>query len=281
MLDETLLLNKNIHQICYEIVKYEISCKKNTDLTIAKYVINFFLKYILGTNNVYPGIFLMEKLLNLDKKEDIIKKKLLIEIFVFLSICNKPVNENKVVNKSLKKFKLEECEEILKQELHTHRREEVILHCVDTLFKTKKDTLWKIVKIVVCSNKVKMLKKYVDSLELMNSKVPKKEFLLEAYKCVTSESSIMYFYDSSEYTSIIFQCMMKVNYIYLEMGLFDKHMNMYKACLMCPLDILKEEKEEIPIELPSYEEPKEVNLKKTSRLSKNILQNDVTIYDQT
>ena len=74
---------------------------------------------------------------------------------------------------------------------------------------------------------------------------------------------------------------MKVNYIYLEMGLFDKHMNMYKACLMCPLDILKEEKEEIPIELPSYEEPKEVNLKKTSRLSKNILQNDVTIYDQT
>ena len=74
--------------------------------------------------------------------------------------------------------------------------------------------------------------------------------------------------------------MMKINYIYLEMGLFDKHMNVSKACLMCPLDILKEEKhDKYPIELPIYEEPKEIDLKKTSRLSKNITQNDVTIYD--
>ena len=263
MIDETLLLNKNIHQICYDIAKYEISCKKNINLITNKFTINFFLKYILGTNNVYPGMFLMKKLTELEQKNSFIKKKLLIEIFLFLSICNKPLNVNR--SRISKKFKLEECEEILKQELKTHRREEVIVHCVDILFKTKKDVLWKIIKIVVNSNKIKFLKDYVNSLEYMSSKVPKKEFLLEAYKCISSESSIMYFFDSSEYTSIIFQCMMKINYIYLEMGLFDKHMNMYKACLMCPLDILKEEKEqEYPIELPVYEEPKEIDLKKTS-----------------
>ena len=280
MIDETLILNKNIHQICYELVKYEISCKKNMDLIVNKYVINFFLKYVLGTNNVYPGIFVMKKLIDLEQKDTLIKKKILIEIFVFLAICNKPLNEKAMTTKFSKKFKLEECEEILKRELYTHRREEVIINCVDTLFKTKKDVLWKIIKIVVNSNKIKLLKNYVDALDFMNSKVSKKEFLVEAYKCITSESSIMYFYDSSEYTSIILQCMMKVNYIYLEMGLFDKHMNMYKSCLMCPLDILKEEKEEYPIELPIYEEPKEINLKKTSRLSKNIIHNDITIYDK-
>ena len=278
MIDETLLLNKNIHQICYDIAKYEISCKKNLDSITIKFAINFYLKYIMGTNNVYPSLFLMKKLTELEQKDSLIKRKLLIEIILFLTVCNKPLNETKT--KVSKKYKLEECEEILKQELRTHRREEVIIHCVDILFKMKKDVLWKIIKIVVNSSKTKFLKSYVDSLEYMYSKVPKKEFLLEAYKCISSESSIMYFFDSSEYTSIIFQCMMKINYIYLEMGLFDKHMNMYKACLMCPLDILKEEKQdEYPIELPIYEEPKQIDLKKTSRLSKNITQNDVTIYD--
>lgn len=273
MIDESLILTQNIYQICYDIVKYEIKCKKKIDMrNVLKFVINIFHKYILGTNNVYPGVFLMNKLscLENNNENNDIKKKLLVEIFVFLAICNKPVN-NGNTNTNKKKYKLDECEKILKTELETHRREEIISNCVEVLFKTKKDLLWKVVKVIVHSNKVKCLINYVESLEYMFIKVPKKEFLFEAYKCICSETFIMFFYDNSEYKSIIFQCMMKINYIYSEMGLFDKHMNMYKVCLNCPLHILKEDKNELLIELPEYDEPKEIDFKKTSRISKNDL----------
>ena len=56
MIDETLLLNKNIHQICYDIAKYEISCKKNLDSITIKFAINFYLKYIPTLVPVIPRL---------------------------------------------------------------------------------------------------------------------------------------------------------------------------------------------------------------------------------
>jgi hypothetical protein len=60
----------------------------------------------------------------------------------------------------------------------------------------------------------------------------KKELLFEAYKALSKEG---YFYNNNEYSNLIFQCVLKINYIYEEMQRFDKHLEVYIECLNYPI----------------------------------------------
>lgn len=247
MIDEQLLLSNNIHDVCYEVVKLETKssvANANQQRKLIKSVVVFYRKHVMGSKNVYSSVFLMKKLSLLESAKTLpLYRKLLVEIYVYLATCNKPYTESTASeNKAERKSKptKESLEAVLKHELETYRREEVLVDCVNRLYKTKADVLWKVLKMVVRSLRMKHLVEYVDVLEFMNMKDENKLFLLEGYKCICSEHVGGYFYSDAEYMSIIFQCMMKINYVYEEMGLFDKHMYLYEACLNCPLNLLVE-----------------------------------------
>lgn len=240
MIDEQLMLSKNVEQVCYEVVKLEKNNYCNYRKKIIKEIISFYRQHILGTKNVYSGKFIMTRLKQLELIEnDDIYRKALIEIYVYMTICNKPYN--KTDNKNDNKIKLKDSEFILKEELQSFRREVVIIECIDKLYKSKKELLWNIVKVMVERSKSHILIDHVEVLSFMSSKDEKKEYLFEAYRCVTSENARTYFYDTSEYGSILLQCMLKINYVYEEQGMYDKHMSLYEACLYCPINVLKED----------------------------------------
>lgn len=240
MIEEQLLLSKNVEQVCYEVVKLDKSNNLNNRKKIIKEIISFYRQHILGTKNVYSGKFIMTRLKQLELIEnDDIYRKALIEIFVYMTICNKPYNKTNNINDN--KIKLKDSENILIEELKSFRREDVIMNCIDKLYKSKKELLWDIVKMMVKRSKSQILIDYVEVLNFMSSKDEKKDYMFEAYRCITSENARTYFYDVSEYRSIILQCMLKINYVYEEQGLYNKHMSLYEACMYCPMDILKED----------------------------------------
>lgn len=256
MICEQLILNKNIHELCYETVQQDVRGMLKFP-QLCKAVVNFFVKHIIGTQNMYPAIFITSKLDQLEKvynnpNDKHIKRKLLIELFVFLAVCNKPSVQKQgfvIQAKSRSKTKrltndnnneTNDDERMLIKELQSSRREGVVIPLVDLLIKTKEDSLWNIALTLAnhVSNRKHMIA-YVTSLQtLYHSRIQKKELLLEAYRALCSENALSMFYDNSEYSSIIFQCMMKINYIYEEEGEHDKHFDLYKACIYCPMQWL-------------------------------------------
>ena len=254
MISEQLLLSKNIHNICYETVQKDIQGTKF--LPFSKSVITFFIKHVIGTKNMYPAIFVsckldeLERIYTIATKKDT-KRKTLIELLVFLSICTKPLPNQKgfVIDAKARKTMTEtnketNPEQMLIQELQTHRREGVVIPLVDCLIKTKEDALWNIAFTLVKHVPVRdrnHLHSYITALNALYIRIQKKELLLEAFRSLSSESAKVMFYDNGEYTPILFQCMMKINYIYEEEGEFDKHFDLYKACMYCPIQWLLRE----------------------------------------
>lgn len=230
MNDDILLDNKNISEICYETVKIESSKKP---IIIVKNIIKFYMKHIMGSKNMYITIFISSKLDQLisssyETESSNIYRKLLVEIYLMLATCNKPILDK---TKS-KKIKINEndAENVLLNELNTYRKSNVINSCLNILFKNKTDVLWNVIKNV--SDKTD----YIASLHKLFIKLEKKELLIEAYNTLSEEG---YFYDNSEYKNIIFQCILKINYIYEEMNKYDKHMETYIKCLNFPLHNMK------------------------------------------
>jgi hypothetical protein len=239
-MNDDIILNNNIVTICYETITIA-STKKVKQ--IVKQILQFYCKYILGSKNTYVTTFLSRKLQNLQEVVDNnIYRKLLVEIYVFLSICNKPVRSN---GKQTKKVKLEEAEQVLLKELNSYRREEIILGCVNALIKTKADLLWQVVL------SISKYPEYIKELNILYSYLENKQLLFEAYRTLVA-STDQYIYSNSEYSNLIFQCMLKVNYIYEEHDMFDKNMDMYIACLNCPHDKLIPN---VPFSVRHSEEP--------------------------
>lgn len=223
-MNEDLILSKNIVDICYETVKLESG--KKTDHIITN-VIRFYIKHILGSKNIYLTLFLENKLNKLRSTTDSnIYRKVLVEIYILLAICNKPVTREKTQKLKTIKIKEDEAENVLMNELNTYRKENVIQSCIKVLLNTKGDILWKIVE------NISEIPMYIRALKVLYEFDNKKELLFEAYKALSMDG---YFYNNNEYSNIIFQCVLKINYIYEEMDKFDKHMEVYIECLNYPI----------------------------------------------
>lgn len=228
-MNEDIILRCNIKEICYETVKIE-STKRIT--SIIPNVINFYIKYIIGSKNIYHGIFLKTKLSNLinsyEKNDIDIKRKLLVEIYLYIALCNKLVQDKKPKQKKVK-IKEEEAKNILINELKTTRRENIINSCIDAMYKEHIDTLWEICIYV------SEIKEYTQILKNLFEMCKKKELIIEAYNTI---NKIDLQYSNQDYRDIIFQCMLKINYIYNENDMYDKHMQVYLRCLNCPVQTL-------------------------------------------
>ena len=223
-MNEDLILSKNIVDICYETVKLESG--KKTDQIITN-VIRFYIKHILGSKNIYLTLFLEQKLDTLRLTTDTnIYRKVLVEIYIFLAICNKPSTQERAPKTKTIKIKEDEAENVLMNELNTYRKENVIQSCIKVLLSTKKDILWKI------AENISEIPMYIRALKALYEYDNKKELMFEAYKALSKEG---YFYNNNEYSNVIFQCVLKINYIYEEMEKFDKHMEVYIKCLNYPI----------------------------------------------
>ena len=233
-MNETLLINRQIHEICYETVSMAV--RKTKAHVVLKNVVTFFHKHILGAKNVYLAIFVAHKLEVLTHRWDDtdIQRKLLVEIYVFLAVCNRPATHDSQQPKTAA-VPVVEAEPTLVKEMSGRRNEALVLKCVAVLVKQHEDTLWQIVE----TNSSGKLKRYVQAMRFMHNTLPnKKEFISEAFKVVCNNKAAFHF-NTSDYSPIIFQCMLKVNYIYETRNMHDKQMDIYLACINCPMDLLR------------------------------------------
>jgi hypothetical protein len=225
MMNEEIILNKNVVEICYESIQLE---SKKIQIII-KNIMQFYFKHVLGSKNTYVTLFLSTKLEFLEHYQQtniFIYRKLLVELYLILAFCNKNINSTKCKVKTLK-LSEDEAERVLQNEINTYRKMDLILGCVSKLYKTKADILWRIIENI--SNQTV----YVSSLNKLYAHCEKKELLLEAYKTLSQEE--LYYYNNGDYSNIILQCMLKINYIYEEISKFNKHMEIYIKCLNFPL----------------------------------------------
>ena len=76
-MNESLLLNKQIHDICYETVN--IKMKKVKPQVVLKNIVTFFHKHLLGSKNVYLAMFVSKKMKALSDRwdDDLVHRKLL------------------------------------------------------------------------------------------------------------------------------------------------------------------------------------------------------------
>lgn len=232
-MNESLLLNKQIHDICHETVN--IKMKKVKPQVVLKNIVTFFHKHLLGSKNVYLAMFVSKKMQALSDRwdDDLVHRKLLVEVFVFMAVCNRPTKENDNTGAGGKGVSAGEAEQLLVEEMRARRSESVVLRCVPPLIKEHEETLWNVVE----SNSSGKLRQYVNAMRHMHSVLAKKEFMLEAFKSVCNNQAA-FFFDTKDYSPIIFQCMLKINYIYETRNMHDKQMDVYLSCLNCPMDLL-------------------------------------------
>lgn len=251
-MNDEIILNKNIVEICYETT----SLNKKVP-HIIKQIITFYIKHLIGTRNTYIVMFLSNRINKLSccEIDSHIYRKVLVEIYVFLGICNRPVKDDKQPKKTKTKIKECEAEQVMLNELNTYRKESVIMGCVNVLAKTKGPLLWKVIENIT------EYTDYVRELNNLYNYVENKELIFEAYRTIIVPQE-QYFYNNGEYANLIFQCMLKVNYIYEEKEQFDKQMEVYIACLNCPPDRLMPSIHTLSLNVntPFHQEPKKVDI---------------------
>ena len=228
-MNEDILIERNISKICYETAN--IDCSKKIHQIIPN-VVNFYIKHIIGSNNIYHTVFIKTKLLELvkcyEENNVEIRRKLLVEIYLYMALCNKPVKDKKPKYKKIK-LKDDEVESILVNEMKTQRKMNIIYSCIDIMYKNHNDNVWNI-----CYEFSEM-RDYVEVLKDIFNICRRKELLYEAFEKISKNGLI---YSNQDYRDVIFQCLMKINYIYSEKDVFDKHMEIYLKCLNCPIETL-------------------------------------------
>lgn len=237
-MNDDILLNSNVVDICYHSVQMESKKIEN----VVKHILQFYCKHVLAaTRNTYITFFVAMKIRLLERafadsgtnnNKLSVYRKLLTEIYLMLGLCKKNKSGSNVKIKKLK-ISEEDSEKLLLNEINTYRRIDIILGCVSKLFRTKTEMLWRIIESISPQTP------YIKSLNVICNYCDKKELLLEAFKTLSQEE--MYYYDNSEYSNLILQCLLKINYIYEETDRFNKHMEIYLTCLNYPLKGLPSE----------------------------------------
>lgn len=253
------MLDVNISNICNELYLF---CCNNDQIKFENFIIKFYIDYISDTNNSYIAIFLKNKLEQLSIKSDRIHRKILCEIVIFLSICNKP-NKQNISNIEI------ECniENLLKM-MKSHNKGG-IKYILDKLIKSKeefefefdlditekqkKDYVWKLWEIILNYSD----NSYTESLFFLyclnyNNKLRKErlKLLYDAYYSICNHMII----SSYDYNKIIIQCMLKIDMLFQN----NSKEEMYELCInMCPEEEISggmkeykymEEKKKIEIE---------------------------------
>lgn len=214
-MNEITLLNQDIHEICIQSTNINISNFKQ----ISKNVTMFYIKNLAGIKNMYPCIFIATKLRLLQNSCNVyISRKLILEIYLYLSLCNKPLKQPTYHHKIINKPK----DQLIKQLEGYTPNEDIILNCVHSLYKTDKEYMWNMII------KTTPYKEYVSALYVLFNFHNNKNLLFNAYKTIVSKK---YYVDTSDYQNIIFQCMMKINYLYHEKGLCNNNMEIYNQCI--------------------------------------------------
>lgn len=215
-----ILLQQNVQQICFETV--DVS---NLSISVVtKSITKYFTKYLLCSKNVYISSFILNRLSKIAQcgKCDVYRK-ILVEVYLLLSLCNKPIENEEYLKYNTQKInKNEDCKKMLQKEMKSNRHYDKIMTLVSKLEKTEKEFLW---KYIYSLSSEELNKRYVKNLFELYKIEPCKQFLFAAYK---SLYIVDYVYDVTAYHKVIFQCMLKINYLY---KYEDVQRDIYVTCL--------------------------------------------------
>jgi hypothetical protein len=202
-----LLLNQNIKDICFDTVRIS----KLQKSVVHKNIIKFFIQFLISSKNVYISSFLNNRLKKFSACNDkYVLRKILVEMYVFLALCNKPTDIDGFLQfTKIKLAKDIDIKHLLKAELKGKREMNTILNYVCKLEKTNKEYLWSSIFHLVHDNSLK--KQYVLNLFELYKMNANKELLFAAYRVL---HILDLTYDITVYHKLIFQCMLKINYLY-------------------------------------------------------------------
>jgi hypothetical protein len=231
---EEHMLNKNILKVCEELYVF---CCQNNQIKFENFTIDFYINYISGTKNMYIIIFLSNKLSLLNHKSNFIYRKLLCEIILLLTICNKPnintysyheVNINMNIDNlilSIKEKNKNSMRYILNNLLKCKDEFEFKFN-LNLTEKQKKDYIWKLWEIILDN----FNNKYIDSLFYLyclnytnKERKHRLRLLFDAYDSLCEDMII----SSDEYNEIIIQCMLKIDLLFQ----MNKKEEMYDMCM--------------------------------------------------
>lgn len=211
---ESFIQNKDIYNICLE-TTHKYSQHKNR---ISKDIINLFIKFLIHSKNIYVSKFITTKLKQLHIKSGHILRKLLVEIYVFISVINKPNIENDIFNIKFSKKNVIDEKQFL-QNLHGYTREYMFKY-VHSLHRSNDEFVWKLILHV--SKK----REFVEQLQYMYGFTKNVKLLLLAYDTLYDS-----YYYSVDYNDILLQCMIKIDYIYIEENMINNDNELYTTCM--------------------------------------------------
>jgi hypothetical protein len=216
------ILSQNIEGICYESFKYNLKNKNK----LYKDVNEILCSKLLFNNNVYIFDFIFKRLKHIEMciSYDNMFRKVIVEIFVFISIqnksCNLLPNQPQIVSKD--KFEVE----LSKQSPNI----EIILNHLNSIKKKDNHTYWDRLEYITKNKNVFLFFKKMNSLS--NNKL----LLFGAYFTICCNS----YTNEVTYNNILLQCMLKIDLIAIEKEIIDK--SFYDKCLYMniqPNDIRK------------------------------------------
>lgn len=205
----------DIYSICVETTnKYSQNIQK-----ISKDIVNLFIKFLLHSKNMYLTKFISTKLQLIQIHSKSLLRKLLVEVYVFLAVVNKPIPEKDVFNVKVSKKKDIIDEKIFLDNLNKYTKEEMFKN-VCILNKNNEDLMWKLIL------HVSKQKEFIKNLKYLYSFTKNIKLLLLAYDTLYDS-----YYYSCDYNDIIIQCMLKIDYIYTEKEIIDKESELYATCM--------------------------------------------------
>ncbi len=212
---ESYIQKNDIYSICLETTnKYSQNNQK-----ISKDIVNLFTKLLLHSKNMYIVKYISTKLQQIQIKSGSILRKLLVEVYVFIAIINKPIIEQDVFNVKVSRKHICIDDKSFIQNLNTYTREDMFKN-VSILHKTNPDFIWKVIL------HIGKQKEFIEQLQYLYSFTKNIKLLFLAYDTLYES-----YYYSCDYNDIIIQCMLKIDYIYIEKDIINNNSELYTTCM--------------------------------------------------
>lgn len=212
---ESFIQKNDIYSICVETTNiYSQNINKTS-----KEIVNLFIKFLLHSKNIYLAKFISTKLKQIQNQSKSLLRKLLVEIYVFISIVNKPNLEKDIFNIKVSKKNVFIDEKIFFDNLTKYNRDDMF-KTVSILHKSNPELMWKLIL------HISKQKHFIEHLQYLYSFTKNIKLLLLAYDTLYES-----YYYSCDYNDIIIQCMLKIDYIYNEKEIIDKNSELYTSCM--------------------------------------------------
>ena len=212
---ESFIQKNDIYSICVETTNiYSQNINKTS-----KEIVNLFIKFLLHSKNIYLAKFISTKLKQIQNQSKSLLRKLLVEIYLFISIVNKPNLEKDIFNIKVSKKNVFIDEQIFFDNLTKYNRDDMF-KTVSILHKSNPELMWKLIL------HISKQKNFIEHLQYLYSFTKNIKLLLLAYDTLYES-----YYYSCDYNDIIIQCMLKIDYIYNEKEIIDKKSELYTSCM--------------------------------------------------